>query len=145
MSIPHDPDCLFCKIVAGDVPAARVYEDEHVIAFLDINPTRPGHTLVIPRGHWPTIFDLPEELNSPILQAVKKVGTGVLHGTGATGLNLGQNNHADAGQVIFHLHFHLIPRIADDGLKFWNHSSYPSDDAMQQTAHAIHSAIQQGR
>jgi histidine triad (HIT) family protein len=107
--------CIFCKIVRGEIPCAKIYEDEHVLSFLDINPINYGHALVVPKKHSTTLFDIaPEELHACIAVA-QKVGKAVFGASGATGLNLLQNNFTAAGQLIDHVHFHLIPRFDDDG------------------------------
>lgn len=106
-------DCLFCRIVAGEIPCRKVYEDEFALAFLDINPWHTGHTLVIPKRHVADALDSPE--------ALSEIG-GALHATagllrdrlGADGMNLLSNAGAVAGQEVFHLHVHLIPRYADN-------------------------------
>ncbi|MFT4294285.1 MAG: HIT domain-containing protein [Micropruina sp.] len=105
--------CLFCSIVAGDIPARRIYADDHAIAFLDINPWKRGHTLVIPRRHVDDILDADEALTeiAPAIAATSRLLTERL---AADGLNLLANAGAVAGQEVFHLHVHLVPRYADD-------------------------------
>ena len=105
--------CLFCSIVAGNVPARRVYEDEHAIAFLDIGPWKRGHTLVIPRRHVDDVLDADEAL-SEIAPAISATGRLLVEKLGADGLNLLSNAGAVSGQEVFHLHVHLVPRYADD-------------------------------
>lgn len=105
--------CLFCSIVAGDIPARRVYEDEHAIAFLDIGPWKRGHTLVIPRRHVDDVLDADEAL-SEIAPAISATGRLLVEKLGADGLNLLSNAGAVSGQEVFHLHVHLVPRYADD-------------------------------
>ncbi|MCJ2165735.1 MULTISPECIES: HIT family protein [unclassified Pseudodesulfovibrio] len=123
-----DSDCIFCKIVAGDIPCAKVFESENILAFLDIAPVNAGHALVLPKGHYPTLMDIPVELGNELLQALSSVGRAVMEATGADGLNLMQNNHEAAGQLVHHAHYHLIPRFADDGLRLWPQSSYEQDE-----------------
>ncbi len=129
-------DCIFCKILEGSVPADKVYEDTHVIGFLDIAPIQPGHTLIIPRKHAETIFDNSEHELGQLMIAAKKVGRAILNATGATGLNVGINTHKSAGQVVFHTHLHLIPRHENDGLRSWPHMHY-KEQQMQQWAEKI--------
>ncbi len=117
-------DCIFCKIVVGDVPAEKIYEDDKVVAFLDISPITKGHTLIIPKQHYKDILDTPDEVLSDLISAVKKIAPSVKRGVGADGFNLGVNNGAAAGQVVYHLHFHIIPRFEYDNLKMWEGSSY---------------------
>jgi histidine triad (HIT) family protein len=104
-------DCLFCAIIAGDIPSRQVYADDTAIAFLDINPWHRGHTLVIPRHHVVDVLDEPESL-SAIAPAIQATGRLLVDRLGADGLNLLANSGAVAGQEVFHLHVHLIPRYA---------------------------------
>lgn len=134
---PKDPDCIFCKIVAGDIPSAKVYESESVLAFLDIAPVNQGHALVLPKGHYPTMMDIPSELGSELMEALSRVGKAVMEATGADGLNLMQNNYEAAGQLVHHVHFHLIPRHSDDGLKLWPQSGYDNPEEMRELANTI--------
>lgn len=126
-----DPDCIFCKIVAKQIPAAVVFEDESLIAILDVNPLAEGHLLVIPREHYEQIVDMPEETWAHVAASIPQLGRAVLSVSGAEGFNLLQNNGRVAGQAVNHVHFHLIPRRADDGLGYrWNAGSYsPGRDA----------------
>ncbi|ROR03223.1 HIT family protein [Desulfosoma caldarium] len=110
-------ECIFCRIVSGQIPCAKVYEDEHVLAFLDINPLMPGHTLLIPKKHADTLFDMTSEEVAACGAALQKVATAVFKGTDAEGLNILQNNYEISGQEIFHVHFHLMPRKTGDGFK----------------------------
>lgn len=108
-------DCLFCRIVSGEVPAEQVYEDEHVVAFLDIHPRAPGHTVVIPREHALNILELPQTEVPGFFLAVQKLAGAVQSGLGAPGLTIGINQGRVSGQEVDHLHVHLIPRFTDDG------------------------------
>lgn len=108
------PDCIFCQIIRGQLPCAKVYEDERVISFLDINPVNIGHTLVVPKAHYETLFDIPEEDLKACTLAARKLAKAVFKGTSAAGLNFFQNNFRPAGQLIDHIHFHLIPRYPQD-------------------------------
>ncbi len=105
--------CLFCSIVAGDIPARRIYEDDKAIAFLDINPWKRGHTLVIPRRHVDDLLSADEALTE-IAPAVTATARLLTERLGADGMNLLSNAGAVAGQEVFHLHLHLVPRYADD-------------------------------
>lgn len=98
-------DCLFCKIVAGQIPATRIYEDEHAIAFRDIDPQAPVHVLIIPKEHVESVADMPEHLASPLLRATHEVARqeGI-----AQGYRVVTNRGPDAGQSVFHLHFHVL-------------------------------------
>ncbi len=113
------PDCIFCKIVNGELPSQKVYEDDDVLAFLDINPTVHGHTLIIPKEHHENILETPPELIAKIFQVIQKIAPAVLAAVEANAFNLGNNCGSVAGQVIFHTHFHLLPRKPDDGKRLW--------------------------
>ncbi len=117
-------DCIFCKIINGELPSSKVYEDEHVVAFLDIHPTRPGHTLVVPKIHCDDLLGCDTEVASAMMRVAQKVAPAVVQATGAQGFNLGVNNGAASGQVIFHLHMHIVPRVSDDGLRLWPAGEY---------------------
>lgn len=135
---PVDENCLFCRIIAGELPCARVYEDGHVLAFLDINPIARGHTLVTPKAHYPTLFEFPAEHGAALLSAMRLTAHALREELGFGGLNVVQNNFAPAGQVIFHCHWHLIPRYENDGLADWPSGAYYTDnDDMRQLALAV--------
>ncbi|MFP4083382.1 MAG: HIT family protein [Desulfonatronovibrio sp.] len=134
-------DCIFCQIVRGDIPCTRVYENEDVLAFLDISPVAKGHTLIIPKKHVVNILDLPANMAPGLHKALQKVGTGLIKGLKADGFNLGMNNFEAAGQLVMHAHYHLIPRFAGDGLKLWPQNSYDGNSEMQETARNIQSGI----
>lgn len=108
-------DCLFCKIIAGDIPSAKVYEDEHVYAFLDISQVAKGHTLVIPKTHTKNLYDTPEDVAANLFKVVPKIANAIKDTYGAVGMNLLNNNEAEANQQVFHLHLHLLPKYQDDG------------------------------
>ena len=122
-------ECIFCKIVAGDIPSHKVYEDDSVLAFLDIAPVNPGHTLVIPKKHFANLEEVPETELAELIAVVKKVGRAVKRGLNAAGYNVQVNNDPVAGQIIPHLHFHIIPRKDKDGLKLWPQGEYTEGDA----------------
>jgi len=107
---------IFDKILAGEIPSHRVYEDEHVYSFLDINPIALGHTLVIPREARAFLHELSDESAAAIGRALPRIARAVLAATGAEHYNVLQNNGAPAHQAVFHVHFHVIPRIGDSGL-----------------------------
>jgi histidine triad (HIT) family protein len=118
-------DCIFCKIARGEIPCAKLYEDDHVLSFLDIQPINPGHALVIPKRHYSTLFEIPDEELAACIGAAKKVAAAVHKAVGAAGLNLLQNNFRAAGQLVEHAHFHIIPRQARDGfLTTWPGKAY---------------------
>ena len=111
----EESECLFCKIVRGEIPSKKVYEDENIFAFLDINPRNPGHTLVIPKRHAETILDMSEEETGTLFQGVRKVAGMVKTATQAQGISIGQSNGKAAGQLIAHAHVHIIPRFMNEG------------------------------
>ncbi len=108
-------ECLFCKIVKGEIPSDKVYEDSNFLAFLDINPRNPGHALVIPKKHYETLFDMPDNETGDMLLMVKKIAAAVKNTMKADGISIGQSNGRAAGQVISHMHFHVIPRYLTEG------------------------------
>ena len=124
-------DCLFCKIANGKIPSDIVYEDDNIVAFLDIAPINKGHTLVIPKGHYENFLETDEETLTNLIIAVKKISQAVLKGVSAEGFNLGLNNKRVAGQIIDHVHFHIIPRFTEDGLKLWSGKIYTENEAKQ--------------
>ncbi len=132
-----DPNCLFCKIVSGEIPGAKVYENEHVYAFLDISPFAEGHVLVVPKDHSANILELPASDAAEVLAAVGKIGAALMKGLGAEGFHVMQNNFPAAGQTVFHTHFHVIPRKAGDGFSFAPGKGYAGGEAMKRVAEAI--------
>ena len=137
-----DQNCIFCKIVAGEIPCAKVYETGNVLAFLDIAPVNRGHALVIPKEHHPQLWDLPGGLGDDLLKALQRVGKAVMAATGAAGVNVMMNNHEAAGQIVMHAHFHLIPRFEDDGLRLWPQGGYGSMEEMGELAKAVAGCIE---
>lgn len=109
----HD-DCLFCKIIDGEVPSAKVYEDEHVYAFMDISQVTTGHTLVIPKVHTKDLYDTPSDIAGHLFAAVPAIAKAIKAAFNPVGLNLLNNNEVAAGQTVFHTHLHLIPRYAHE-------------------------------
>jgi histidine triad (HIT) family protein len=109
-------DCIFCKIASGQIPSAKIYEDDVVVAFLDIGPISDGHTLVMPRQHFEKVHSCPPELLGQIWIRLGKIAGAVASASGADGYNVLCNNGRAAGQVVEHLHFHIVPRKAGDGV-----------------------------
>ena len=107
-------DCLFCKIINGEIPSTKVYEDEHVYAFMDIMPVAKGHTLIIPKEHCKDLFEMPEEVAGNLYKAAPKVANAIKKAFNPIGLNTINNNGAAAGQTVFHFHLHLIPRYNEE-------------------------------
>jgi histidine triad (HIT) family protein len=129
-------DCVFCKIVKGEIPSHKIYEDEEFLAFLDIQPVNPGHVLLIPKSHSENLVDAPEEVLQKILPLSRKLAGATVAALGAEGFNLTVNNGQVAGQVVFHLHVHIIPRMPGDGHGLWSGRKYQEGEA-EKTAAAI--------
>ena len=134
-------DCIFCKVVSGELPSTKVYEDERCLAFLDIRPVTKGHTLVVPKQHTVDIASADAEVMADVARVLPKIARAVVAGVGAQGFNCSTNNGAVAGQIIFHLHFHIIPRFSDDGLRMWSHGNY-AEGEQEQVGEAIRTHIQ---
>jgi len=133
-------DCIFCKIALNDIPAVKVYEDSEFLAFLDIKPVRPGHTLVISKAHYDRFDVAPPEAAGQLWQVVQKVATAIVRATQAQGYNATINNGRAAGQVVDHVHVHVIPRMAKDGLSLWPQGEYQGGED-EQVAQAIRQAL----
>ncbi len=114
-------DCVFCKIINKEIPTEVVYDCDDVIAFMDVKPIVRGHVLVVPKVHSVDLLDTSDEVMTHLMHDVKKVGEAVLKATKAPGMTISTNKGAAAGQSVFHLHFHLIPRFPKDGLTGWPH------------------------
>jgi len=122
-------DCVFCKIVAGDIPCFTLYEDEHTLAFMDINPASRGHALVIPKAHSPNLFEAPGGDLASMMATARKVGRAIQSTLNPDGLNLVQANGPGAAQSVFHLHVHVLPRYMGDNLKLnWGISPGEMDE-----------------
>jgi len=112
-------DCLFCKIISGNIPSTKLYEDDNVLSFLDIMPAAKGHALVIPKKHYRLLIDMPHEELKSVTEIVQKVASATMVALpGVEGFNVLQSNDEVAGQVVPHVHFHIIPRHRDDKLNF---------------------------
>lgn len=127
-------DCVFCKIISGEFSSYKVYEDDKVLAFLDISKDVDGHTLVIPKAHYKNTLDCPEELFLHIMSVVKKISKHYVTNCGYEGVNILNANEEVAGQTVFHLHYHIFPRKTGDGANLWPHNdvSKASLEEMQQ-------------
>jgi len=106
--------CNFCRIVSGEDPASIVYEDDRALAFMDLHPANVGHTLVVPREHWETIYDIPEKVLADLFAVVKRISFAVKKAVGAEGISILQFNEGAAGQSVRHFHVHVIPRFKGD-------------------------------
>ena len=123
----RDPDCLFCKIAAGEIPATKVLANDAAVAFMDIGPLAEGHVLLIPAEHYETIDVMPPEAAAGMLRHLPALVEAVRAATGCEGVNVLQNNGRVAHQVVPHVHFHIIPRNAGDEFHFnWPAGAYPA-------------------
>ncbi|MCL6500514.1 MAG: HIT family protein [Candidatus Pacearchaeota archaeon] len=136
-----EKDCIFCKIIKGEIPCYKVYEDKDFIAFLDINPVNMGHTLVVPRKHFETVLDIEKWRFGEIMKLTKKLSQRIINATKADGFELCINNKKAAGQLVPHLHIHIMPRFKNDGLKFnWPTKKF-SQAEMQKIANKIKNSL----
>lgn len=122
-------DSIFSKIVAGTLPSEKVYEDEHTFAFLDIAPTNPGHTLVIPKEPYENIYELPADLFQKVMATVHTLAPIIKKAVGADGVNIIMNNESAAGQIVPHAHIHIVPRFTGDGFRHWPGTPYKDGEA----------------
>ena len=123
------PDCIFCKIIAGEIPSDMVYEDEFAAAFMDINPANPGHVLVCPLEHSDSFSVMPDGENTEkLFGAVRRVAAAACQAVGHPDFNVIVNNGPLAGQVVMHTHVHVIPRYAGDGNKPWPKKDVPKEE-----------------
>lgn len=128
----RDKDCVFCKIVDGVIPSAKLFEDEDFVIILDIGPATFGHALIIPKNHYANIYEMPEELLSRSICLAKVWGEKIVKALHADGLNLVQNNGLAAGQTVFHYHLHLIPRYEKDAVgDLWTPGSLSDEQRME--------------
>ncbi|MCR5813297.1 MAG: HIT family protein [Desulfovibrio sp.] len=136
-------NCLFCAIACGKIPSQKIFESDHLYAFLDIAPANKGHALLIPKSHCSDLLGLDPAFSQEIIEAMQRIARAIVSVTNAQGFNIVQNNGRAAGQEIDHLHWHIIPRFDDDGLKLWRQGKYDSDEEMGRLATAIR--VQIGR
>lgn len=122
-------NCIFCQIVEGKIPSNKVYEDEQYLAFLDINPVNPGHTLVIPKEHFPDLVAAPLDTAVGLMRVVKNLAPIIAKAVNADGFNLGLNNGRAAGQLVEHIHLHIMPRFPGDGHSAWSGRPYADGEA----------------
>jgi len=135
-------DCIFCRIVAGEIPSTRIYEDDDTLVFMDIGPVVKGHALVIPKKHFDPITGTPDAVLAGLIKVVKAVAQAQVRGLKADGINVTQANGRVAGQVVPHIHFHVIPRFSDDHHSWnWKQSKYDSSAEMEETAARIRAAF----
>ena len=122
-------ECIFCKIVSGKIPAAKIYEDSKVMSFLDIMPANKGHCLVVPKNHSENLIEMGEDDLSATIKAAKKVARALSLSFGNGSFNMVMNNGKEAGQLVNHAHIHIIPRFQKDRLRIkWSHLKYEGDE-----------------
>ncbi|KAB8143982.1 HIT family protein [Chloroflexia bacterium SDU3-3] len=120
---------IFSKIISGEIPSTKVYEDAHTYAFLDIGPASRGHTLVVPKQEYPDIYSIPPDVLAAVMASVQRVATAISQSLHPDGLNIVQNNGAAAGQTVFHFHVHLIPRWdGDRAMLPWKTQQFEQDE-----------------
>lgn len=134
-------DCLFCKIIADEIPAYKVYGDDNFLAFLDINPVNPGHTLIVSKIHHRNLLDMPEDLTVKLGPLLKKLSQAIKNAVKADGLNIVWNNEPIAGQLIYHSHVHLIPRFTGDNFEHWHGKTKPTVEELVENAKKIRKNI----
>lgn len=133
MERKKEEGCIFCKIIEGAIPSRKVYEDDSFIAILDLNPANRGHVIIIPKSHAADIFELPQEDAEKILLVAKKVAVALKKAYHCDGINIMQNNGEAAGQTVFHLHVHVIPRFNNDKVTLeWEENVIEDMDQVQQ-------------
>ncbi|MBQ4424740.1 MAG: HIT family protein [Lachnospiraceae bacterium] len=133
--------CIFCKIAAGEIPSVTVYEDEQLRAILDLGPAAKGHTLILPKAHYKDVTEAPAELLGHMMQTAARIGAAQMKAFGYDGFNLVQNNGEAAGQSVFHLHLHVIPRrTGDRALGLWKPGS-PTQEELNETGEMIKAAL----
>ncbi|MBS7632773.1 HIT family protein [Candidatus Bathyarchaeota archaeon] len=137
-----EDQCVFCKIVEKKIPASLVYEDEYTIAFMDNHPVNEGHTLVIPKKHYATIYTLPERETARLYKAVKKVACAVKKAINPEGITISQQNERGAGQDIFHVHVHVIPRYAGQRMPRFEELKEEKREKLESAAAKIKKHIQ---
>lgn len=131
-------DCIFCKIVAKEIPATTIFEDDEVLVFMDIGPIIKGHALVIPKKHYDPVTDTPDEVLAKLHITAKRIADAQMNALGADGVNIMQNNGKASGQEVPHIHVHVIPRFCDDGHHWnWNPKKYDNLAEMNDLAEKL--------
>ena len=127
----NDTNCIFCKIIAGEIPSNVIYEDDEFKVILDVNPATKGHALILPKEHYADLYEIDEEVAGRVMKLAKKLAGHMTERLNCDGFNLLQNNHEVAGQTVFHFHMHLIPRYVDsknkDILKYTSETFSPEE------------------
>ena len=132
----RDASCIFCKIIAGEIPSRKIYEDEDFQVMLDVSPATKGHALILPKKHYANLYELPEELAGKAMCLAKRMAERMTLLLGCDGFNIVQNNNEVAGQTVFHFHMHLIPRYTADenGEMIWWKAQKFSDEVLDDLA-----------
>ncbi len=133
--------CLFCKIISGEIPCTKVYEDDTVLAFLDIHPVNIGHTLIVPKAHHTNLYDTEDSTLAHMATIAKKLSTTIKSALNADGINIEMNNDPVAGQIIFHTHLHIIPRFSGDGFAHWHGARGYNDNEASEVAQKIQTLL----
>ena len=134
-------NCIFCKIAAGEIPSATLYEDEDFRVILDLGPASKGHALILPKQHYANLYELPDELAEKVIRLAKKMVIAMTKALQCDGFNVVQNNGEAAGQTVFHFHMHIIPRYENDTINMsWNPGEI-TDEQIDEYADAIRSKI----
>lgn len=137
-------DCIFCKIVAGDIPSTKLYEDDETLAFMDINPGNPGHALVITKKHVRNLFDMEPEAGAAVMRTTVKVAQAIHKALNPDGMNLHQANESAASQVVMHFHMHILPRWDGDDLREPWRPKEGDIDEIQRIAENIREQMEEG-
>ena len=130
----RDDNCIFCKIINGDIPSYTVYEDDDFKCILDVGPAAKGHTLILPKNHYANVMELPEETTAKAFTLAKKLAAHIQTSLNADGVNILQNNNEAAGQTVFHFHIHVIPRYdtpENKSIITWKQNSFPAEEMQE--------------
>lgn len=127
----RETECIFCKIIAGEIPSNTIYEDEEFKVILDLAPAAKGHALILPKEHYADLYEIDEELAGKAMKLAKKLALHMTEVLGCDGFNVLQNNHEVAGQTVFHFHMHLIPRYKaakNNEILVWSHETFSEEE-----------------
>jgi histidine triad (HIT) family protein len=139
-------NCIFCRIIVGEIPSATVYENENYKAIMDIEPAAKGHVILLVKKHYANLFELGDEAAPEMISTVRKVAKAIQEEFGCDGINLLQNNGEAAGQSVFHFHIHVIPRYKDDHMNIpWTHCKYEEGEAESIAARLAARILESGR
>ena len=134
-------NCIFCKIIKDEIPSTKVYENENLISFLDINPVNIGHTLIVPKKHFNNLYDTPDEILCEMMKLTKKLSVAIRNAIEADGINIEMNNEKTAGQLVPHAHSHIVPRFEGDGFTHWHGKRLYAEGEMDEVAEKIKAKI----